>query len=483
MDEVNSDAYDLFGGSDDKESSEMSKKMDELYEMLLAEIVFSSNDPRLDIVEKADRTLDPNFMAWLAQKVERSVDPEEKMALRDLNEMILDTKQKMELTQARIEREEGEKEDAEAKRVRESEEAADLGRGMSDTDVLRKAGTLDNAKIKTAMEESAREEKRQTFYDTEITPEIRASYETLLSKILPPHKPGETTKTVVFNLYDQCDAQLLKVLTERAASGDDDSKAVLDAIAEEQQKRVSQAAERLKSILGLGDPRRMEGAIVKMAREGGVDEAFLLLLEANADQAKQAGAMGASELMQRLRSRAIDEKDKQMTSKEIRLLRKLLRTDAVQERETLLVDAFTPKDVLIVPGTAENAAKAAEGEAPEEEKPLPEVAPPDFINACKAVLLNFGNLDDGKESGDMTTRIKLIASEAEVIATRIYGKGMTNREQQDRAWKEESTSIFDLETLEIEAERMGDTAPWANPENDDILPGFDAGGKMKIGGI
>ena len=38
-----------------------------------------------------------------------------------------------------------------------------------------------------------------------------------------------------------------------------------------------------------------------------------------------------------------------------------------------------------VPGTAANAAKAIDGEMPEEEKPEPEVPPPDFINCCKAV--------------------------------------------------------------------------------------------------
>lgn len=54
---------------------------------------------------------------------------------------------------------------------------------------------------------------------------------------------------------------------------------------------------------------------------------------------------------------------------------------------------------------------------------------------------------------------------------------------QDRAWKEETTSIFDLEQMEIEAERAGETAPWTNPDaNDDIIPGFDASGRMKIGG-
>lgn len=139
---------------------------------------------------------------------------------------------------------------------------------------------------------------------------------------------------------------------------------------------------------------------------------------------------------------------------------------------------------LQVAGTAENAAKAMEGEIPnQEEKPMPDVPPPDFINTCKAVLLNFGNLGTDDDRGDLGTRIKALASEAEVVATRIFGKGMTLREQQDRAWKEETTSIFDLERMEMEAEQMGEVAPWANPDaNDDMMPGFDMDGKMKIGG-
>jgi hypothetical protein len=44
----------------------------------------------------------------------------------------------------------------------------------------------------------------------------------------------------------------------------------------------------------------------------------------------------------------MDEKDKQASSKEIRLLRRLLRTDDAKEREQIFEDAFTPKDALIV---------------------------------------------------------------------------------------------------------------------------------------
>jgi hypothetical protein len=250
----------------------------------------------------------------------------------------------------------------------------------------------------------------------------------------------------------------------------------------EQSKRMSAATENIKLVLAAGDPMRMEGMIVKLAKEGKVDEPFLLLLEANANQAAAAGATGPAQLMKKLGKRASEEKDKQSQTKEIRLLRQLLRAESQDERENLLTEAFTPKSQLLVEGNSANVMKAMDGELPEEEKPKPAVPPPDFINACKAVLLNFGNLSYDDDRGDLSTRIKAIASEAEVVATRIYGKGMTVKEQQDRMWKEKTTSIFDLETLEIEAERRGETAPWANPNNDDILPGFDKDGKMRIGG-
>eukprot|EP00525_Craspedostauros_australis_P003492 CAMPEP_0198109896 /NCGR_PEP_ID=MMETSP1442-20131203/1936_1 /TAXON_ID= /ORGANISM="Craspedostauros australis, Strain CCMP3328" /LENGTH=222 /DNA_ID=CAMNT_0043765737 /DNA_START=3 /DNA_END=671 /DNA_ORIENTATION=+ len=221
-----------------------------------------------------------------------------------------------------------------------------------------------------------------------------------------------------------------------------------------------------------------------MAREGDIDESVLLLLEANETQARDAGAAGPANLMKRLRERAAEEKDKQVSSKEIRLIRKLLRAENSQEREAILEDAFTPKENLLVAGTPENAMKAIDGEQPEQDKAMPDVPPPDFINACKAVMLNFGNLSYDDDRGDLASRIKQIASEAEVVATRIYGQGMSLREQQDRMWEDETTSIFDLEKMELEAEARGENAPWTNPDEDDnaILPGFDLDGKMQIGG-
>lgn len=123
---------------------------------------------------------------------------------------------------------------------------------------------------------------------------------------------------------------------------DADSQAVLDALAVEQQVRVAAATENIKEVLSKGEPMRMEGAIVRLAKEGKIDEPFLLLLEANADQARAVGAIGLAELMTKLRKRAMAEKDKQSASKEI------IREPDLNKREELLTDVFTSKETLIV---------------------------------------------------------------------------------------------------------------------------------------
>lgn len=476
MDEVNSGAFDLSDLVKNAGGSSIEPDMSKAFEILLAELVFSSNDPVMDIIDKFDRCSDDRFLNWLSAKVDNCTDVEEKAALRDLLGIIRDVIEKNDLAIAAAEREEEEKRAAEEAL---EAEVIEQQAPRSNAEVLKQAGLIDTASLEAETEEI--KTKAPSFYEQELTPEIRSTYEKLVKTLLPPYRKGATVETVVAKNYDKFDAQLMKVLTERVENGDTDSKAVMEALAVEQAKRMTEATEKLKSILSVGDPMRMEGMIVKMCREDQVDETLLLLLEANAVQAEQAGANQAAELMRRLKKRADEEKDKSASSKEIKLLRKLLREEDKDVRDAILTDAFTPKEALIVPGTMENAVRAADGEAPEEEKPMPEVPPPDFINACKAVLLNFGNVNDGNT--DLSTLVKKIASEAEVVATRIYGQGMTSREQQDRAWKDSTRSIFDLETLEIEAERMGTKAPWANKDiEDEILPGFDKDGVMKVGG-
>lgn len=344
LDEVNSDSFNLLGNNSDDDEPTASE-METAYETFLAQLVFSENDPRMDIVENIDLATDQNWLDWLERKIEKSTDVEEKMALRDLNDMVLDIKKRIDLSKAEEERLKKEQEEAENQRIIDAEVLAEEGKSLSNADVLRKAGAVGRTGVEAVSEDK---KEKVSFFDQELTPEIRMSYDDMCKKVLPPYKPGETPESIVFSYYDQFDAQFIKVLTERSQNGEQDSQVVLDALAIEQNKRLAAATENVKMVLSAGDPMRMEGVIVKLSREGKIDEPFLLLLEANANQAAAAGATGPAQLMKRLSKRAMEEKDKQSSSKEIKLLRQLLRTDDELERQTLLEEAFTPKQGLLV---------------------------------------------------------------------------------------------------------------------------------------
>jgi hypothetical protein len=342
LDEINSGSFDLLSSKGDEPSS---SAMENAYEQFLADLVFSTNDPRVDIVNNFDRCADAEWLEWLDKKVKASRDPEERVALKDLYEMIIEIQEKIELSKLTEERAEKERQEREAARVVDAQAEAEQGRKMSTAEILQKAAGIDTAQA--GVDATTKEEKK-SFYEEDLTPEIRMSYDKMLKKVLPPYEGGDTVTSIAFKYYEQFDAQFVKVLTERKASGEEGASEVLEALAVEQQKRISRAAETLKGVLALGDPMRMEGAIVKLAREGKVDEPFLLLLEANATQARDAGALGPAQLMDKLRARAAEEKDKQISSKEIRLIRQLLRADDAAEREKVLEDAFTPRENLLV---------------------------------------------------------------------------------------------------------------------------------------
>ena len=498
-DEIMGGAYDLSGGSSGNAAfagGPMSGSKEAAFEGFLAELVFSPNDPKVDIYESLPRAGDAEFQSWLSLKVDNSVDAEEKAALRNLLETIEEVVRTVELSAQAEERmrkeEEGRKKATAGVVDGAAAAAAAPVVELSSSDVLRRAAVMDTAPIQTSIDadkenqkQAEEERKRQLFVNAPLTPEIRASYDGLLKRIMPPYVKGETMEKVVRENYDYCDAQLLKILGEM--KDDTGAQMVLAAIGDEQSSRMKRATESIREVLALGDVSLMEGRVISLAREGKIDESFLLLLEANALQAEQAGAVGPANVMRKLKARAEEEKDKLSGKLEIRLLRRLLRTSSSEEREELLTDAFTPREKILVEGTRENAEKALTGETPEEEKPLPDVPPPDFIACCKAVLLNFGNLNAGgkDENADLSERIKMIASEAEIVATKIYGKGRSAREQQDLAWEKASTSIFDLETMELDEMSRGSAAPWAKDSEEDSgfdMPGFGADGKMRIGG-
>jgi 8-oxo-dGTP pyrophosphatase MutT (NUDIX family) len=86
LDEINSDSYDLMSTGDAADDIELN----DAYEAFLTDLVSSTNDPRVDIVNKFDLASDTKFVSWLKKKTENSKDPDERLALCDLSERIDD---------------------------------------------------------------------------------------------------------------------------------------------------------------------------------------------------------------------------------------------------------------------------------------------------------------------------------------------------------------------------------------------------------
>ena len=241
LDEVMGEDYNLMGSEVVGEDEGDNNELHAAYEIFLGDLVFSTNDPRLDIMENFEQATDPQFLEWMEQKGEKSTDPDERLALKDLLSMITDIQRKQELTQLRDEREEREAAEAEEERVKDAEIVAEEGRQMSNADLLRKAQAIDVASQASA--EDRAETKKKSFYEQEITPEILMSYEDTLKEFLPPYKTGTTPVSIVKINYDRFDAQFVKVLTAKAADGDEDSAALLEALAKEQSMRIEKATE------------------------------------------------------------------------------------------------------------------------------------------------------------------------------------------------------------------------------------------------
>ena len=65
-------------------------------------------------------------------------------------------------------------------------------------------------------------------------------------------------------------------------------------------------------MIYIGNPKAMESEIVLMVRKGEVDEALCLLIEANTQQAQDAGATQAAVVLRKLTQRINMEQDRKL---------------------------------------------------------------------------------------------------------------------------------------------------------------------------
>jgi hypothetical protein len=212
-------------------------------------------------------------------------------------------------------------------------------------------------------------------------------------------------------------------------------------------KRIGGAQDRLQRILSKRTPPAMESEVVAMVRKGEVDEALLLLIEVNMQQAEQAGASQAAEVLRKLSRRIVDEQDRKLPDEQ-RLLRALMRIDDKEKRKGLLYDAFKP-------------SKSMSEEGGFVEGP-PLISPPMFINCVRQFITNFGNLD----SFDLMGKAQGIIDDAQLVATELYGAGMSPREQQKMMYEKKTISVWDLANYEDMALMSGEEVPWRNDKWD-----------------
>ena len=67
-------------------------------------------------------------------------------------------------------------------------------------------------------------------FNTKSIPGISALYEDMVNRALPMYGPGEIPTGVVFTVYEQFDAQFVKVVRDRKYNSDEESAAFLDAL-------------------------------------------------------------------------------------------------------------------------------------------------------------------------------------------------------------------------------------------------------------
>uniref|UniRef100_A0A7S1XEX3 Uncharacterized protein n=1 Tax=Compsopogon caeruleus TaxID=31354 RepID=A0A7S1XEX3_9RHOD len=281
------------------------------------------------------------------------------------------------------------------------------------------------------------------------------SYAALLREIVQARDGVESAVSRLYGRVDQAFLEHLEGALE-GTSGEERTKLeqVKAEILRRMNEKMEKAASVMRSILQAGAPEAMDTKLVEHFRFGEVDDAFLLLLEGNIDQARKAGAEPAVAVLTKLRMKAMELGDTN-AEPELVLVRKLLRTDEAAARKALLVNSFTPKGKVFL-GDGSSSGFQVDGAK--------------VSQILKKLADDFGNLDQ-----TLVQKIAMIAGECDDVAREIFGlEGKDIKEIQDDVIRKRSVSIFELERMEMEAEMRGQRAPWDDPR----LKGFEDGKKV-----
>lgn len=390
-------------------------------EVLLAELRFSDPDRLPALIQNNINLLDDDFYLYLEAQISKSPDIQERDLLRDLRDAITDV----------------------MKQIMDASEAA-----------------------QNESQAAASAPKNQTLdvTSTQATDVAEATYDELIDMIASANNSADPSflKIAVDTSYHRIDLRLLERLNERISKEPEATvlAAVRDVISATMNERVSEAAESVKAVLSAGHPDAMRKEINTLARNGKIDDAFILLIQANMDQASQAGADQAFKVLEMVRDHASSLRDITVEP-EVRLIRTLLRTEDSEARVSMLTESLKPRgSVTLVDGT-ETAGVKVDGKK--------------FVTALRKLIEEFGNVDE-----KFILKLSQIGEESEAVARKIMDmEDKTVQDLQDEAFHKRSVSVWDLERIEMEEKMEGRDAAWEGRLG--VIPeGFDADGKMQV---
>lgn len=393
-------------------------------EILLAEMRFSEPDKLPALVQNNLPSLDDSFYAFLQSKIDSSADIPERDTLRDLRDAITHIMKQL------------------------YDQAA-----KADTPAAAAAAAEQEQPQAPAIDiPSSGQDVATATYD-ELLDQFSAAFS----------ESAAALKTTIDASYDRIDLTLLERLGERIAEGGPQAQnghEIRDAISAAMNDRMAAAMDAVKSVLAAGDPAAMRAAVDTLARKGKIDDAFVLLLQANIEQAKTAGATQAVEIVQMVLDHASAVQEVGLDP-EIKLIRSLLRTEDKAARVEMLMEGLKPR------GTVTNMdGSATQGVKVDGKK---------FVTALRKLIEEFGNVDK-----KFVLRLSAIGEESETVARKLFDmEGKDVKDLQDEAFHKRSVSIWDLERIEIEEQLQGREATWEGRLGS-IPEGFDEQGKMEV---
>lgn len=397
-------------------------------DVLLGELAFTNPDllPGL-VMEKLD-DLNDEFYQFVDEKIAASVDLEERQTLRLLMEAV---------KQLQVDAAEQRKVGLDPKPTASAE---------SDT------ASSEESILKPADEKQVADETYHALIDRFVA----ASEETDAVAAL---------KAITEVEYEAIDKHFLDLLGERLASAKSDSKKealerVKGAIGDVMRARMSAAATKLKEVLTAGTVENMQRKLDAIAAKGGLDDAFLLLLQGNMDQAKDARINDAVKVLTVLMDRAMSLRDSK-SQPEIRLLRKLLRTPEKNNRINMLTIALRPnKGVLLSDGSKTSGVR---------------VNGKKFVESLRVLLEKYSNID-----AEFSAKLNEIGEESEEVARKLFDmEDKDVKDLQEEAFNKRTVSVWDLEKVEMQEEIDGKKAAWEGRLGN-IPAGFDEHGKMQV---